>query len=107
VTYEYFDGLGRKLQTRKQGESSFEAKDFAYNNVGLLQKESLPYFSSGTSKTTPTSVTSLYINYNYDPLYRLASTTNAAGTTSNTYNLWKLTVTDPNSKQRPLQRRLW
>ena len=101
-SYTYFDGLGRKLQTRKQAESSYETVDLAYNNLGELSKQSLPYASSGSSKTSPTSTTSLYINYSYDPLQRVTTTTDAAGTITNSYNNWKLTVTDKNGKNKDL-----
>jgi len=102
-TYTYFDGLNRKLQTRKQAEAGkYETKDFAYNNLGLEQKESIPYLSTGSSKTTATTTTSLYTNYTYDPMYRVLTVIDNIGTTSNTYNDWKLTITDPRSKVKDL-----
>ncbi|MDB4940252.1 MAG: hypothetical protein JWO40_677 [Candidatus Doudnabacteria bacterium] len=97
--YTYFDGLGRKLQERTEAEgSNFSVKDYVYDSRGNLYKESLPYFSIGTTKTSPTITTALYTVYSYDPMNRITTSVNAAGTTTNTYNDWKLTVNDANSK---------
>ncbi len=95
-SYSYLDGLGRIIQTRKEAEvaNNFSVKDFVYNNRGLLQKESLPYFSSGSAKTAPSAVAGLYSVYSYDPLARITSTTNAVGTVTNAYDDWKVTTTD-------------
>lgn len=99
--YVYFDGLGRKLQERKAAEGgNFATRDYAYNNRGLLDKESLSYFSSGSARTTATSNNTLYITYGYDALQRVIGITNAVGTTTNVYNDWKLTVTDPRNKSK-------
>jgi RHS repeat-associated protein len=102
-SYTYFDGLGRKIQERKEAEGvNFSVKDYAYNSRGLLDKESLPYFSTGSGKTSPTGTVTLYTAYVYDPLLRVTATTNAVGTTTNTYSGWKLTVTDPKGKAKNL-----
>ena len=55
-TYQYFDGLGRLIQERKEAEgTNYEVTDKAYNNLGLPEKESLPDFSAGSSKTCTAS----------------------------------------------------
>ena len=97
VTYSYFDGLARMIQKRKEAEVSgtFNVTDDAYNTLGQMAKESLPYTSSGSSRTTATSTTALYTTYAYDPIGRTASSTNAVGTTANQYSLWTTAVTDP------------
>ncbi|MEJ0001950.1 MAG: immunoglobulin-like domain-containing protein [bacterium] len=98
--YQYFDGLGRLIQERKEAEASgnFNAKDTVYNNVGLAYKQSLPYTSSGSSKTSATGTTALYATNTYDPLQRISSVADATGTTSYAYDDWKTTVTDKNGK---------
>src|SRR5258708_7654511 len=102
-TYQYFDGLGQLIQQRIKAEgTNYEVTDKVYNNIGLLQKESLPYFSPGSSSTSPTTTTSLYINYTYDTMQRVVTTVDNLGTTTNTYNNWKLTVTDKNNKTKDL-----
>lgn len=98
LSYTYFDKLNRPIQTRVENESDYNVKDFLYNSAGLLQKESLPYSSSGTAITTATSTASLYDNFTYDPLQRIATQVNNVGTTSYTYDDWKTSVTDPNTK---------
>ena len=103
-SYLYYDGLGRLIQKRKESSTSgnFNVKDYAYNNIGLTQKESLPYSSSGSSRTSATATSNLYITYTYDPLYRIATQADASGTTSYTYNLWKTSVTDHRGKVKDL-----
>lgn len=96
--YEYYDGLKRVIQERKSAESSFAVKDRSYNSRGLLAQESLPYFSSGASSTVATSTPALFSSYVYDPLRRILSITNAVGTTSKSYDDWKVTTTDANGE---------
>jgi RHS repeat-associated protein len=93
-TYQYLDGLGRLIQERKEAENNYNVKDTVYNNVGLIQKQSLPYNSSGSSKTSATGTTSLYKNYTYDALKRPVTIIDTVGTTSYAYDDWKTTVTD-------------
>jgi RHS repeat-associated protein len=101
-TYSYYDGLGRLIQTRKSAEDSgiYKVTDYAYNNVGLLATQSLPYFGSGTTKTSATTTSALFTNYTYDPLGRVLTTTNAVGTVSNYYDNWKTTITDANGNTK-------
>ena len=74
ASYNYYDGLGRILQTKKSAENNnFSTRDFIYDNRGNLQKESLPYFSNISSRTSPTSTPQLYTAYVYDALNRKTS----------------------------------
>ena len=99
--YNYYDGLGRTIQTKKSAENNnFETKDFVYDNRGNLQKESLPYFSSGSGKTSPTGDSTLYATYAYDILNRKISIANAVGTTFSVYKNWQTTITDVNGNQK-------
>jgi Insecticide toxin TcdB middle/N-terminal region/FG-GAP-like repeat len=102
--HTYLDGMDRTVQTRKEAEgtSSFSVRDFTYNGLGLLEKESLPYFSTGSSKTSPTVTAALYTTYAYDPLQRISSVANAVGTTTNAYDQWATTITDPNDNDKRL-----
>src|SRR5262249_19248603 len=83
-------------QTRKSSETStiYKVTDEIYNSLGLVQRQSLPYFSLGTASTSPTSTSQLFATYTYDPLQRVLAVANAVGTTSNTYANWKTTITD-------------
>ena len=97
-TYDYYDGLNRLVQERKASQTAgtYVATDRLYNAVGLLASTSLPYFSSGSGFTSPTSISALYTTYTYDPLKRVLITSNAVGSTKNTYAKWTTTTTDPN-----------
>ena len=95
-TYQYFDGLGRLIQTRKEAEdaNTFVVQDRIYGEHGQLKTESLPYFGTGSASTSATTNTNLLISYTHDPLLRPATVVNAVGTTSYAYNQWKTVVTD-------------
>jgi len=101
-SYQYLDGLGRSIQERNEAEISgnFNVRDLVYNNLGLLEKESLPYTGSGNARTTATNDNTLYTNYTYDPLQRVISITNTLGTTSSLYDDSKVTTTDANGIQK-------
>ena len=97
-SYTYSDGLSRTIQTRSQSENAgtYSIKDTVYNTAGLVQKESLPYFASGSAWAAPTSTTALFTSYTYDGLQRPLTITNAVGVTTNAYTTpWKVTTTDP------------
>ena len=96
-TYDYYDGLSRLIQERKQSQVSnmYGVFDKIYNAVGQAASTSLPYFSSGSSFTSPITVSNLYTNYLYDSLQRVTRISNAVGTSTNTYYKWTTTNTDP------------
>ncbi len=98
VSYQYFDGLGRTIQTRTEAAptNTYAVKDDVYGASGLLVDESLQYFASSTSWAAPTTTTALFTSYTYDPLERIASVDNAVGSTTYVYNPWHTMVTDPN-----------
>jgi YD repeat-containing protein len=99
-TYTYVDGLGRNLQQRTQAEgiSTYAVKDWTYNNLGLLNSESLLYLASSTARSAATSTSALFTTYTYDALDRVLTSINAVSTTTNAYNAWTITTTDGNGK---------
>ncbi len=98
VIYQYFDGLNRLIQERKETEGwdEYATRDIVYNSINKIEKESLPYISNGTSKTSPTTINNLYKNYTYDANYRVVNITDSIGNTNHSYDDWKTTITDPN-----------
>ena len=102
TVYKYLDGFDRVIQTRKEAETSnkFSVKDIIYNTSGLVGRETLPYFSTGSSKTTATSTAYLYTTYAYDALKRVLTAANAVGTTTNAYEAWSATTTDANGNPK-------
>lgn len=96
-TYQYLDGLGRTIQTRASTETSnqYAAKDTMYDAAGANWRESLPYFSTGADRTSPTAAGALYTTTLRDALGRLTAVGTAVGTTTNTYSNWTITTTDP------------
>lgn len=100
--YAYIDGFGKIIQERKQAEDSsqYVVRDFIYRDGELLEKESLPYFSSGTTRTNPTANNNLYTEYGYDALSRVVVATTSVGTTMTTYDQWLEIVTDSNDNEK-------
>jgi len=101
-TYLYFDGLGRKIQERDEadGNNTFAVSDNVYNSQGLLLKASLPYFASSTAFSSATTTSTLFTTYTYDVLRRPSIVGNAVGTTTNSYDIWSLSVVDPLGHQK-------
>jgi RHS repeat-associated protein len=102
--YSYLDGFNRVVQERKESEdaNTYSVKDYVYNKLGLLDKETLPYFSSGASSTPIVASSTLHILYSYDPLQRITTVVNSVATTTNAYDDWKVSVTDGEGKVKDL-----
>lgn len=100
--YSYFDGFGRVVQERKQTATSnqFSVTSYQYDDRGNLEKQSLPYFENDPSYVTPNWSAVPKNEYTYDGLNRVLTVVNSLGTTSNSYDLWKTTVTDANNKSK-------
>lgn len=103
-SYVYLDGLGRVIQERRKAEDNnkYGVKDTKYGLTGQKSKESLLYFATGSAYTTATSTNALWNNFTYDAVGRIKDISNAVGTTTNTYDDWKLTVTDANGNDKDL-----
>ncbi len=107
----YTDGFGRSIQTRQLVEPAngstdqrFRVIDTVYNNIAQVGKTSLPYFSIGADRTSPSGATALYTELTYDPASRVVMTTNSVGTITTDYEDWEITITDPNGKIKNLEK---
>ncbi|WP_339106880.1 RHS repeat-associated core domain-containing protein [Roseovarius rhodophyticola] len=90
----YLDGFGNVIQERQEGEGDYAVRDFSYGDNGLLETESLPYFSAGSARTTATTNTDLLSTYTYDALGRVTNVATVVGNTGTSYDQWEETVTD-------------
>ncbi|TAL58356.1 MAG: hypothetical protein EPN84_13105, partial [Legionella sp.] len=97
-SYTYYDGLSREIETRTKAEESgkYAVNDFFYDNRGLMESQSLPYFASGTAYTGTTTApaSTLLTTYQYDALGRVATASTSVGITTSSYDDWATTVTD-------------
>ncbi|MGB0757464.1 MAG: FG-GAP-like repeat-containing protein [Patescibacteria group bacterium] len=102
--YTYLDGFDRPVQTRSQVEAAntYAAQDYTYTKKGQVKSESLPYFSTGTSRTTATTTADMLTSYTYDALERIKTVVNAVGTTSYAYDQWETAITDTESNTKDL-----
>ena len=93
-SFSYINGLDKTIQERTEVEDGFSVEDFAYNKLGMVESETLAYFSVGSAQTAPTINTNLYTTYTYDALKRVKTITNAVGTTANNYFNCKVSTID-------------
>lgn len=102
--YQYFDGLGRLVQSRTEAEivGQFSVSDVVFNARGLKEKESLPYFNSGSARTPASTTDALYAAYAYDPVGRVNRVQNAVGATTTAYTPWQQVVTDARGNSKTL-----
>lgn len=71
-TETYFDGLGRTIKTRSEGpDNKVIVTQTIYNERGLVDAESLPYFES--------IETPRWTTYEYDPIGKISKTTRPDG----------------------------
>lgn len=100
VSVSYRDGFGRNIQNRKEmeGTNLYSVKDTIYDSRGLLYKGSLPYQATGPTYSSATTTASLFTTYTYDSLDRPLTIVTNIATTSNAYDQWVTTTTDPGSK---------
>ncbi len=104
-TFEFFDGLGRKIQTKKftavvnQYAVSGQTK---YNSRGLPQDEYWPFFSTNAVDTIESVVTTRpHQTKEYDALGRVTRVTNADGTyATSDYDKWTTIMTDENGHKK-------
>jgi RHS repeat-associated protein len=92
-TEEYFDGLGRTFQVRKEAAvSQVTVLETAFDSRGLVSQKSLPRFEGAAP---------LWTTFAYDPLGRPTTTTFPDGTTETTaYSDWTTTLTDRAGRTR-------
>lgn len=104
--YQYFDGLGRLIQTRSEAEgtSTYNVKDTEYDALGRVSMESLPYSDSGSAISSPTTDADLQITHEYDPLGRIHQMSNIIGDTRYEYDQWKTTITNQNDVPKDLHK---
>lgn len=96
LIYTYADGFSRSIQTRVEAEigGDYAVSDTQYNGRGEMGTTSLPYFSSGSSRTSATSDADLLITSTYDSLGRIKTVVNNQGTETDLYDQWRETVRD-------------
>jgi RHS repeat-associated protein len=97
---DYFDGLGRVVQTQAQGETGYVVitSTVTYNNCGMIDKEYVAQVlnSANVSGYKAPDANWKYTSYDYDGLERVNTQTNADGTTiSHDYSTaWQDLVTN-------------
>ncbi|MCP4111453.1 MAG: hypothetical protein GY749_38985 [Desulfobacteraceae bacterium] len=95
-SYTYYDGLGRKLQVRSEGENSDQwvvTEAAAFNLRQKEKKKWLPYFAGTSAYQTPDQ-SKAYTAIEYDPTGRVIRETNP-GTSFRT------------TEYLPLQKQVW
>jgi RHS repeat-associated protein len=102
-TYTYLDGFGKTIQTKSETNNGWRTLDTKYNAMGQVQKQSLPYRTSSSTRSNPTSNNDLITTFSYDPLGRVLTSTNAKGTTETSYQGFQTNLTDAEGNQKHLE----
>lgn len=101
---EYYDGLGRVIQSDKSDVSGQYIVSYKqYDSQGRVAKETLPAFTN-TISYNPAPSFSTAKTYTYDALDRLLTEVTPTGTTSYAYDGLITTITDPRNKVKKLTR---
>lgn len=100
-TAQYFDGLGRVIQVRKEMDpiAGVPSNDFAttnssYDYAGRVVRETLPYVSAGVARTSATFTPALTMTSVYDALGRVVLHGNVFGVETVAYDQWGSVHTD-------------
>ncbi|MEN9390690.1 MAG: hypothetical protein RLZZ283_790, partial [Candidatus Parcubacteria bacterium] len=94
--YVFYDGLGRVIQEKVEGENNtWVTADTIYNALNRISAKSLPYITTQVVATPPTTSSALLTNFTHDIFSRVVSLSNILGTTNTVYQNWTKTVTDP------------
>ena len=100
--YTYTDGFGKTIQTKSEMDNDWLTLDTIFDDMGRVQKQSLPYETTSSSHSNPTSNNNLMTSFNHDVLGRVISTTNAKGTTTTDYDGFETTITDAENNEKDL-----
>jgi RHS repeat-associated protein len=99
---QYYDGLGRVIQTVKSAAGGQYIVSYKqYDSQGRVAKETLPAFTN-TISYNPAPSFSLAKTYTYDALDRVLTEVTPTGTTSYAYDGLVTTITDPRNKVKKL-----
>ncbi len=93
--YQYFDGLGRVIQEKKQAEingvNGYITTDYFFDSCGRNYKTSVPYQTANSTRTAPDTTQKCTTNQ-YDVLDRITRTTYSDNTYTQTIYNKKLTT---------------
>jgi YD repeat-containing protein len=95
-TYEFYDGLGRLIQSRTSSDEAgkWSVQTLVYDALGRAVKEYVP-FESASSAYGATAQSDMQATvYEYDILDRPTKQTTSLGETTTNYDNWSQTVTD-------------
>jgi RHS repeat-associated protein len=112
ISYAFYDGLGRLIQTKSQAEDSTEqivSNVVTFNSQGKVKEKYLPYYITAGTQTEAAAYSSpnysgAKVSFLYDSLGRLIQTTtlNESGQpihSTVTYERWTKTAIDANGSK--------
>ena len=108
TVYNFYDGLGRQIQIRKDVENNTLQSvhdTVSFNSLGLVEYKWLPYFAQKRTTYAAPSADVPKITYQYDTLGRVTRVTNADETYRITnYSDWVTTEIDENNHRKVFHR---
>jgi RHS repeat-associated protein len=91
---KYLNGFGKMIQLKAQTDKGWATSDTVYDNMARIKKISLPYLTTNSSNSNPTTDTALLAVHTIDPLDRVINTHDIRGNTVTDYLALVKTVTD-------------
>ncbi len=103
--WQFYDGFGRYIQTKKEAENSQQIViDVYYDAQGRIEKQSNPYFTNSNENYNSPNQSINTTRYAYDILDRIINITNPDGTKKGIiYDHWNITLYDENINKKDYQ----
>jgi len=100
---EYYDGLDRVVQKKIQTDNASEwsTVDISYDEEGRVARQSLPYYTSSISYTSP-DTNQPAKTYTYDAIDRVLTETTPVGVTTYQYDGFNTIIIDANGHRKDL-----
>ncbi len=109
TTYEFYDGLGRLIESKSPAEADpltggarqIVSGIVTYDQRGQVKEKYLPYFVPASADYVAPTYETPHVSFTYDALGRVVQVTNPDGSYSSvTYDQFKKTTTDENGHYR-------
>ncbi len=96
--YYYYNGFGKLIQYKREGENKFITIDTSYDSIGRIKKISNPYYTEDSNYNNPKNTKGF--EYEYDELNRITKVKNPDNTEKNIkFNKRIISVYDEKNNQ--------